>query len=415
VRAEAFLFDAVRTPCGRGRRDGALRAVKPVSLVAGLVDALRKRHPSLDTDQVGDLLLGVAAPVGDQGGNLARAAALVAGLPPTAGGAVVSRAGASGIDALALAAARVRAGDDDLLLAGGVEVMSRVPAGADGGALGLDPATSYLTRHIPAGVSADLLATVTGLDRADLDAYAARSRRLTSEAWAGGFFDETVIAVQDHGLDVLDHDERVGRVARGDRSGSERQDAVAAFLAGLAPSFVQPGEHAGFDAVALQTYHWLEKVEHGHTAGSSAGPADGAALLLVGSERAENVSGLTPRARIVASATGGADPTLALTGPAAATRALLARAGLSAADVDLFEIDEAFAAVPLSFQRDLAIPVEKINTRGGAVALGQPLGAAGSMMTATALSALEHNGACRAVIALSAGAGTGVAVLLERP
>jgi acetyl-CoA C-acetyltransferase len=223
-----------------------------------------------------------------------------------------------------------------------------------------------------------------------------------------------VVAVHDHGLPVLDHDERVGPVARGSRLDGEQLDAVAGFLAGLAPSYAQAGEQSGFDAVALQKYHWLEKVEHVHTAGSAAGPADGAGLVLVGSGPAGAASGLAARARVVATASAGADPTLALTGPAAATRAVLARAGLAAADVDLFEVDEAFAALPLSFQHDLAVPAEKVNVNGGAVALGHPLGATGPMLLATALDELDRRAARRAVVALSGGAGTGVAILVER-
>jgi len=414
VTGGAFLFDAVRTPWGRGRVDGALRGVKPVSLVAGLVDELRKRNPTLDVDRLGDLLLGVAIPARDQGGDLARAAALVAGLPDTVGGAVVSRLGASGLDAIALAAARVGAGWDDLLLAGGVEAMSRVPPGADAGPLASDPATNHRTGFIPAGVAADLLATLTGLSRDDLDGYALRSRRLAAQAWAEGRLARTVVPVHDHGLPVLDHEERLGPVEAGIPVEASRLDAAASHLAGLPAAFAQAGEQAGFDAVATRTYHWLERVEHAHTAGSSAGPADGAALVLVGGAWAADELGLTPRARVTHVARAGSDPTLALGGATAATRALLARAGHDVADIDLFETDEAYAAVALAYQRALAIPAEKLNVNGGAVAVGHPLGATGARLVATAVDELERRGARRAVVAVSAGAGMGVATLLER-
>jgi acetyl-CoA C-acetyltransferase len=412
--AEAVVYDAVRTPCGRGRSGGALYGVKPVSLVAGLVGEIRERNPKLDVGRLGDLVLGVATPVGDQGGDLARAVALVAGLPDDVGGLVVNRIGASGLEAVNLAAARVRAGDEALLLAGGVESMSRLPAGVDGGPWANDPATNYLTHYVPPGVAADLLATVTGLGRAELDAYAARSRQRATEAWADGRFDQAVVPVRDHGLPVLDHDERVGPVAPGDKVAPERLDAVADFLARLAPAFTQAGEQAGFDAVALRRYHWLERVEHVHTAGNAAGAADGAALVLVGDAQIGAELGLRPLARVVATASAGAEPTLALTGAAAATRKLLARAGLRVADVDLFEVDESYAAVALAFQRDLDVPDERLNVNGGGIALGHPLGAIGAMLVATAVAELSRRGARRAVVALSAAAGMGVATLLER-
>jgi acetyl-CoA C-acetyltransferase len=412
--AEAVVFDAVRTPCGRGRAGGALHGVKPVSLVAGLIDEIRKRNPTLDVDRLADLVLGVATPLGDQGGDLARAAALVAGLPDDVGGLVVNRVGASALEAVNLAAWRVRATGDELVLAGGVESMSRLPAGVDGGPWANDPATNYLTRYIPPGVAADLLATVRGLGRDDLDGYAARSRQRAAEAWADGRFDQSVVAVHDHGLPVLDHDERVGPVPRGERLEPAWLDAAASFLARLAPAFTQAGEQTGFDAVAVARYHWLERVEHAHTAGSTAGTADGAALVLVGDERAGRELGLRPLARIGAAATAGSDPTLAHAGAAAATRKLLARAGLGVGDVDLFEVDESYAAAALAFQRDLGVPDERLNVNGGGIAIGHPLGATGAMLVATAVAELSRRGGRRAVVALSAAAGMGVATLLER-
>ena len=412
--AEAVVYDAVRTPCGRGRAGGALHGVKPVSLVAGLVDEIRKRSPTLDVDRLADLVLGVATPVGDQGGDLARAAALVAGLPHDVGGLVVNRVGASGLEAVNLAAWRVRAGGDALVLAGGVESMSRLPAGVDGGPWANDPATNYLTHYVPPGVAADLLATVTGLGRDDLDAYAARSRQRATEAWADGRCDEAVVAVHDHGLPVLDHDERVGPVSPGDHVGPDRLDAVVDFLTRLRPAFAQAGEQAGFDAVALRRYHWLDRVEHVHTAGNAAGAADGAALVLVGEERVGAELGLRPLARVVASASAGADPTLGFTGTAAAIRRLLARARLDVADIDLFEVDESYAAATLACQRDLDVPDERLNVNGGGIALGHPLGATGAMLVATAVAELNRRGARRAVVAVSAAAGMGVATLLER-
>jgi acetyl-CoA C-acetyltransferase len=416
--AQAVVYDAVRTPCARGRAGGALHGVKPVSLVAGLVDEIRKRNPTLDTDRLADLVLGVATPVGDQGGDVARAAALVAGLPDTVGGVVVNRVGASGLEAVNLAAWRVQAADDELVLAGGVESMSRLPAGVDGGPWANDPATNYLTRYVPPGVSADLLATVRGLARADLDAYAAQSRTRAGEAWEQGRFGTSVVGVSDHGLAVLDHDERVSLPASDGEQpsgpGPATPDELAGFLARLAPAFSRAGEQSGFDTVALSRFHWLERIEHVHTAGNVAGAADGAGLVLVGAERVGRELGLSPLARVAATATAAADPTLALTGATAATRKLLARAGLDAADVDLFEIDETYAAAVLAFAHDLGVPDDRLNVNGGGIALGHPLGATGAMLIAGAVAELGRRGGRRAVVALSAAAGMGVATMLER-
>jgi acetyl-CoA C-acetyltransferase len=399
---EAFVYDAIRTPRGRGRRTGALHGVKPVSLVVGLIDEIRRRSPTLDVERISDVVLGVVSPVGDQGADIARTAALVAGLPHTVGGVQVNRFCASGLEAVNIAAQKVRSGWDELVLAGGVESMSRVPMGSDGGAWAADPATNHATMFVPQGVSADLLATIEGFSRERLDRYAAGSQRRAAAAWAGGYFDRSVIPVHDHGLLVLDRDEH------------PRPDSTVESLGALPPSFAAVGEQGGFDAVALQKYHWVERIEHLHTAGNSSGVVDGAALVLVGSERAGRELGLTPRARVVATATSGADPTLMLTGPTPATRRLLAHAGLDVADIDLFEINEAFASVVLKYQKDLGIPDEKLNVNGGAIAMGHPLGATGAMILGAMVDELERREARRAVVTLCVGAGMGVATLIER-
>ncbi|MBX6387933.1 MAG: acetyl-CoA C-acetyltransferase [Frankia sp.] len=409
---EAFIYDAVRTPRGRGRQAGALHGVKPVSLVAGLVDEIRKRNPTLDADRLADLVLGVGAPAGDQGGDLARAAALVAGLPDTVGGTVVNRLDTSGLAAVLAAAERVRASwpgradHGELVLAGGVESMSRVPVGADGGPWPYDPATSHRTAFIPPGVAADLLATLRGFSRTDLDTYALLSRERAAAAWAGGHFAGSVVPVYDHGLLALDRDERVGP-----------PDAPALTLerlAAFAPSFAALGEQAGFDAVALTRYHWLERIDHGHTAANSAGVADGAALVLVGDERAGTAHGLTARARLAGAATTGVDPTLMLTGAAAATRRLLERGRLAVDDVDLFEVNEPFAAVALAYQQDLGVPAERFNVDGGAIAMGHPVGATGAMLLGSLVDELTRRDARRGLVALGSAAGMGLAVLVER-
>ncbi|GGO04394.1 acetyl-CoA C-acetyltransferase [Micromonospora parathelypteridis] len=401
--SEAYVFDAVRTPRGRGRNTGALHGVKPISLVVGLIDALRERNPGLDVGRLEDLLLGIVTPVGEQGGDLARAAALVAGLPDQVGGVQLNRFCASGLEAVNSAAARIRSGWEHLLLAGGVESMSRVPMGSDGGAWVTDPQTVLATSFVPQGISADLIATLEGFTRDDVDGYALRSQERAAKAWAGGHFARSVVPVRDgNGLDILTVDEHL------------RPDTTREALGRLTPSFAAMGEAAGFDAVALQKFHWLEAIDHVHHAGNSSGIVDGAALVLIGSAEVGRDLGLTPRARIAGAAVSGADPTLMLTGPIPATHKALAAAGLTVDDIDLFEFNEAFAAVVLKYIRDLRLDSDRVNVNGGAIALGHPLGATGAMLVGTALDELERRDLRRAVVTLCIGGGMGVATVLER-
>ncbi|MBP2330787.1 acetyl-CoA C-acetyltransferase [Kibdelosporangium banguiense] len=403
MSTEAFIYEAIRTPRGRGKKNGSLHGIKPISLVTGLVDELRTRHPNLDTDRVSDLILGVVSPVGDQGAVIARTAAVAAGLPDTVAGLQVNRFCASGLEAVNQAAQKVRAGWDELVIAGGVESMSRVPMGSDGGAWAMDPETNYETYFVPQGVGADLIATIEGFSREDVDAYAVRSQERAAKAWAGGYFAKSVVPVRDrNGVVVLDHDEHM------------RPDTTVEGLAKLGPSFEGIGEMGGFDAVALQKYHWVEKINHVHHAGNSSGIVDGAAILLIGNEEVGRQLGLTPRARIVATAVTGSDPTIMLTGPTPATQKLLKTAGLGIEDIDLFELNEAFASVVMKFQKDLGIPDEKLNVNGGAIAMGHPLGATGAMITGTMVDELERREARRAVVTLCIGGGMGLATLIER-
>lgn len=399
---EAIIYDAVRTPRGRGKK-GALYSVKPVDLVVGLAEALLSRNPGLDPGAIDDMILGVVSPIGDQGADIARTAALAAGLPETVAGLQINRFCGSGLEAVNTAGQKVLSGWDRLLLAGGVESMSRVPIGSDGGALWTDPATSYDHYIVPQGISADLIATVEGFSRADVDAYAVRSQERAEAAWSGGYFDRSIIPVVDqNGLLVLDRDEH------------RRPGTTVETLAGLAPSFARIGAESGFDAVAIQRYPGLERIDHVHHGGNSSGIVDGAALVLVGDAQAGAELGLRPRARIVATAVVGSEPTIMLTGPAPATRKVLSRAGLGIDDIDLFELNEAFAAVVLKWVRELGIPWEKVNVNGGAIAMGHPLGATGAMLLGTVLDELERRDAHRGLISLCIGGGMGIATIIER-
>ncbi|WP_238009403.1 acetyl-CoA C-acetyltransferase [Dactylosporangium sp. AC04546] len=399
MTAEAYIYEAIRTPRGKGKPTGALHGTRPIALVVGLIDELRRRHPGLDVTRLSDVVLGVVSPIGDQGGDIARPAALLAGLPETVAGVQVNRFCASGLEAVNLAAQKIRAGWDELVVAGGVESMSRVPIGADGGAMANDPVTNFDLRYIPQGVGADVIATLEGFTREDVDAYAVRSQQRAAAAWSGGYFAKSVVAVTDqNGVVVLDHDEHL------------RPESTLSSLARLAPSFAD----GTFDAVALQKYHWIDSIDHVHTAANSSGIVDGAALVLVGTRQAGDELGLAPRARIAGVATSGADPTVMLTGPAPATRRLLERAGLTVGDVDLFEMNEAFSSAVLKYARDLDIPDEKLNVNGGAIAMGHPLGATGAMLVGTVVDELERRGARRAVVTLCVGGGMGVATLIER-
>ena len=400
--AEAFVYDHVRTPRGKGKAVGTLHEVKPVDLVVGLLDEVRTRNPTLDPAAVDDVVLGVVTPIGDQGGDIAKTAALAAGYPETVAGVQLNRFCASGLEAVNQAAMRVRSGFEELILAGGVESMSRVPMGSDGGAWAADPATALKTGFVPQGIGADLIATLGGWTRDDVDAYAAESHHRAAKAWANGYFAGSVVPVRDlNGLVVLDHDETV------------RPDTSPEGLAGLKPSFAQMGKDAGFDDVALEKYHWVERIDHVHHAGNSSGIVDGAAIMVVGSERAGADLGLTPRARVLATAVSGADPTIMLTGPAPASRKALAKAGLDVEDIDLFEINEAFAAVAMRFMRDLDIPPEITNVNGGAIAMGHPLGATGAMILGTLIDELERRDLRRGLATLCVGGGMGIATIVE--
>jgi acetyl-CoA C-acetyltransferase len=399
---EAFIYEAIRTPRGK-QRNGSLNEVKPLKLVVGLIEELRRRFPDLDENLISDVVLGCVSPVGDQGADIARTAVLAAGLPDTVGGVQLNRFCASGLEAVNTAAQKVRSGWDDLVLAGGVESMSRVPMGSDGGAMFTDIEFTYDNYIAPQGIGADLIATIEGFSRDDVDAYALRSQERAAAAWTGGYFAKSVVPVRDqNGLVILDHDEHM------------RPDTTAEGLAKLKPAFAGIGEMGGFDDVALQKYHWIEKINHVHTGGNSSGIVDGAALLLIGSEKAGESQGLTPKARIVATATSGADATIMLTGPAPATRKALDRAGLTVDDIDLFELNEAFASVVLKFQKELNIPDEILNVNGGAIAMGHPLGATGAMITGTMVDELERRNARRALVTLCIGGGMGVATIIER-
>ncbi|MFE4060976.1 acetyl-CoA C-acetyltransferase [Streptomyces sp. NPDC059096] len=403
MSTEAFVYEAIRTPRGRGKANGALHGTKPIDLVVGLIHELRRRLPGLDPAAVDDIVLGVVSPLGDQGSDIARIAALAAGLPDTVAGVQENRFCASGLEAVNLAAAKIRSGWEDLVLAGGVESMSRVPMGSDGGAWAMDPMTSYAGGFVPQGIGADLIATLGGYSRHDVDEFAVRSQELAAEAWKDGRVARSVVPVRDrNGLTVLDRDEH------------PRPGTTVDSLAGLKPSFAGIGEQGGFDAVALQKYHWVEEIDHVHHAGNSSGIVDGAALVAIGSRETGERYGLTPRARIVSAAVCGSEPTIMLTGPAPATRKALAKARLTIDDIDLVEINEAFAAVVLRFVDEMGIPLDKVNVNGGAIALGHPLGATGAMILGTLVDELERRDQRYGLATLCVGGGMGVATVIER-
>ncbi|WP_030105229.1 acetyl-CoA C-acetyltransferase [Actinoalloteichus caeruleus] len=403
MTAEAFVYEAVRTPRGRGKRTGALHGVPPVELVVGLVEELRRRAPGLDPALVEDLVLGVVTPVGDQGGDIAKTAALLAGLPETTAGVQLNRFCASGLEAVNVAAQKVRSGWEGLVLAGGVESMSRVPLGSDGGPWANDPETMRRTAFVPQGIGADLIATIEGFDRAAVDGYAAESQRRAAEARAAGLFDRSLVPVRDRdGRVLLDQDEH------------PREGTTVEALGELAPAFAEVGRDGGFDAVALGRYDSLSEVHHVHTAGNSSGIVDGAALVLVGNEEVGERIGLRPRARILAAGVSGANPTIMLTGPGPAVDRALDRAGLTISDIDLVEINEAFAAVPMKFTRDYGLSPERVNVVGGAIALGHPLGATGAMLLGTVLDELERRRLRYGLVTLCAGGGMGIATVVER-
>jgi acetyl-CoA C-acetyltransferase len=400
---EPLVFDAIRTPRGKGKVNGSLHSVKPVDLVVGLMHETLVRNEKLDPSTVDDVVLGCVSPVGDQGADIAKTAAIKAGLPDTVAGVQVNRFCASGLEAVNIAAQKVGSGFEDLVFAGGVESMSRVPMGSDGGPWAMDPETNYDTYFVPQGISADLIATIEEFDRDTVDSYAARSQERAAKAQEEGRFAKSVIPVKDINEQVvLDNDEFI------------RAGTTVETLGGLKPSFAMMGEMGGFDSVALQKYHWVEKINHVHTPGNSSGIVDGASLLVIGNEKTGEEQGLEPRAKILATALSGADPTIMLTGPAPASKKALEKAGLTADDLDLVEINEAFAAVVLRFVRDMGLDMEKVNVNGGAIAMGHPLGATGGMILGTLIDELERTGGRYGLATLCVGGGMGIATVIER-
>jgi len=399
--SHAVVFDAVRTPRGKGKRDGSLHSVKPVDLLGGLLNQLQARH-DFDTAQVDDVVMGCVSPVGEQGSVLPKTALLKAGWDVRVSGVQINRFCASGLEAVNLAAQKVASGWEDLVIAGGVESMSRVPMGSDGGAWAQDPATNAATGFTPQGIGADLIATMSGWDREAVDQFALTSQQRAAAAQAQGLFDRSVLPVLDEiGMPVLERDEFI------------KPRTTLEGLASLKASFAELGK-MGFDAVALARYPQVERINHVHTAGNSSGIVDGAAAVIIGSEAKGKALGLTPRGRIVATALSGADPTIMLTGPMPAARKVLAKAGLTIDDIDLFEVNEAFAAVPMRFMHELHVPHEKVNVNGGSIALGHPLGATGAMLVGTLLDELERRKLKRGLITLCVGGGMGIATIIER-
>ncbi|MSQ50168.1 MAG: acetyl-CoA C-acetyltransferase [Betaproteobacteria bacterium] len=398
---EAFVFDAIRTPRGRGKASGALHEVKPITLLTGVLKELQQRH-HLDTSQVDDVVMGCVTPVGEQGSCIAKTAALAAGWDYRAAGVQLNRFCASGLEAVNLAAQKVRSGWEDLVVAGGVESMSRVPLGADRGPWACDPETAFDTAFIPQGISADLIATLEGYTREQLDAYALRSQQRAGAARDAGRFERSLALVKDAvGNVILDHDEFI------------RPQTTLEGLAALKTSFDKMGE-MGYDAVALQRYPQVERIRHVHTPGNSSGIVDGAAAVLLGSEEKGRQLGLTPRARIVSAALSGADPTIMLTGPMPAARKALAKAKMQIGQIDLFEVNEAFAVVPMKFMQELRVAEEIVNVNGGSIAMGHPLGATGAMLLGTLIDELERRKLRYGLVTLCVGGGMGIATIVER-
>ncbi|MCO5105944.1 MAG: acetyl-CoA C-acetyltransferase [Burkholderiaceae bacterium] len=399
--AEAFVYEAIRTPRGRGKSSGSLHEVKPVRLLTTLMHEMQRRH-DLDTSQVEDVVVGCVTPVGDQGAVIPKTAALAAGWDLKVAGVQVNRFCASGLEAVNMAAQKVRSGWEDLVVAGGVESMSRVPMGSDGGAWALDPETNLATSFIPQGIGADLIATLDGFSREMVDEFGMRSHHKAAAAQRAGHFERSIVPVEDDlGIAILERDETI------------RPDTSVEGLGQLKPSFAKIGA-MGFDAVALRKYPQVARIDHVHHAGNSSGIVDGAALALIGNEEAGKRLGLTPRARIVAAALTGTDPTIMLTGPMPATRKALQKAGLGIDDIDLFEVNEAFAAVVMRFVRELGVPEEKVNVNGGAIAMGHPLGATGAVLLGTLIDELERRKLKRGLVTLCVGGGMGIATIVER-
>jgi acetyl-CoA C-acetyltransferase len=398
---EAFVYDAIRTPRGKGKKDGSLYEVKPINLLAGVLTELQRRN-DFDTSKVDDIVMGVVSPVGEQGSVIAKVAALKAGWDFTCSGVQINRFCASGLEAVNLAAQKVRSGWEDLVVAGGVESMSRVPIGSDGGAWAMDPQTNSQTAFVPQGIGADLIATLEGFSRQEVDAFAMTSQQRATHARANGYFDRSVVAVTDFlGQIILAQDEFI------------KPQTTLEGLASLKPAFEQMGG-MGFDQVALTRYPQVERIHHVHHAGNSSGIVDGAAAVLIGSEAAGKTHGFTPRARIVAAALSGADPTIMLTGPMPAARKALAKAGLTIDQIDLFEVNEAFAAVVMRFMKEMGVSHDKVNVNGGAIAMGHPLGATGAMILSTLIDELHRRQLRYGMATLCVGGGMGIATIVER-
>ena len=398
----AYIYDAVRTPRGRGKQDGALHEVTALRLATQVLEAVRDRN-DLDTSKVDDVILGCVSPVGEQGTDIARMAVLNAEYADSVAGVQINRFCASGLEATNMAAAEIMSGAADLTIGGGVESMSRVPMGSDGGAMAADPELAIKTYFVPQGISADLIATKYGFSREDVDSYAVESQRRAHESWSDGRFGRSIVPVRDrNGVEILGHDEHM------------RPGTTLESLASLRPAFADMGQQYGFDSVAVQRYPEVERIEHVHHAGNSSGIVDGAAAVLLGSRAAGEAAGLQPRARIKAYASIGSEPCIMLTGPGLVTEKVLRRAGMEVADIDLYELNEAFASVVLRYMQQLDIPHEKINVNGGAIAMGHPLGATGGMILGTVLDELERRDLGTALVTLCVGAGMGTATIIER-
>ena len=399
---DAYIYDHVRSPRGRGKTGGGLNAITPLNLTTQILNALRDRN-ELDTTLVDDVILGCVSPIGEQGANVARVAAINANYAQSVPGKQINRFCASGLESVNSAASQIMAGQSDVAIGGGVECMSRVPMGSDGGAMAMDPQVAYNSYFVPQGIGADLIATLHGFSREDVDSYAVASQHRAAHAWKNGYFNRSVVPILDHiGEVVLDHDETI------------RADASMESLGSLNPAFAMLGDQAGFDDVAIQRYPEVEAINHVHTAGNSSGIVDGAAAVLVGNSEAGEQMGLKPRARIKSFASIGTEPTIMLTGPAPASQKALKRAGMDTSDIDLWELNEAFASVVLLYMKLLNIPHDKINVNGGAIAMGHPLGATGSIVLGTLLDEMERRDLSTGLVTLCIGAGMGTATIIER-
>ncbi len=399
---DAYIFDHVRSPRGKGRANGSLHEVTPIELATQVLESIRDRN-DLDTSKLDDVVFGCAAPVGEQGSVIPRAAILNANYDQSVPGKQLNRFCASGLEAVNTAASQIMAGQSDMAIGGGIECMSRVPMGSDSGAMHADPAIAYKTYFAPQGIGADLIATKYGFSREDVDGYAVESQKRAANAWENGYFDQSVTPIKDRlGMTLLDKDEHI-------RPGTSAED-----LAGLKAAFVIPGEQAGFDAVALQKYPEVEFINHVHTGGNSSGIVDGSAAVLLGNKETGESLGLKPRARIKGFSSVGTDPTIMLTGPAPSAEKVLQRCGMTTDDIDLFELNEAFASVVMLFMQKLDIDHDKINVNGGAIAMGHPLGATGAMILGTVLDELERRDLNTALVNLCVGGGMGTATIIER-